>query len=197
MDAEEDLVRRSRAGDHLAFARLIELHQTIAYRVATAIAGSGSEADDIVQDAFIKSYLKLDQFDEGRSFRAWLLAIVANEARNRRRSAGRRAAVTLRIALSADAQAVDVAADPSRAYEADELRRRLAAAVGRLPRRDREIVALRYFAELSEAETAQALRCPVGTVKSRLSRALRRLRTEMVESELADEPDEPREEVVP
>lgn len=184
MDADVDLVRRSRGGDHLAFARLIEEHQTIAYRVAASIAGSGSEADDIVQDAFIKSYLKLHQFDEGRKFRAWLLAIVANEARNRRRAMGRQAAVTLKVALTVDAHTPDVASDPSRAYEASELRSRLAAAVGRLPRRDREVVALRYFAELSELETAEALGCPIGTVKSRLSRALGRLRVALADQEI-------------
>jgi len=181
MDAEEELVRRSRSGDRLAFARLVEEHQTVARRVATAVVGSGGDADDVVQEAFMRAYTRLAQFEEGRRFRPWLLAIVANEARNRRRAAGRRAAVTLRLAGRADARVDDPAADPERAQEAAELRGRLAAAVAALPDRDREVVALRYFAELTEAESAEALGCPVGTVKSRLSRALVRLRGVLAE----------------
>ena len=92
MYAEEDLVRRSRSGDRLAFARLVEEHQTVARRVATAVVGSGGEADDVVQEAFMRVYTQLAQSDGGRSFRPWLLAIVANEARNRRRPPTRRAA---------------------------------------------------------------------------------------------------------
>jgi RNA polymerase sigma-70 factor (ECF subfamily) len=181
MDAEEELVRRSRSGDRSAFARLVEEHQTVARRVATAVLGSGGDADDVVQEAFMRAYTRLAQFDGGRSFRPWLLAIVANEARNRRRATGRRAAVTLRVAERPDALVDDPATDPERAHEAAELRGRLAAAVASLPERDREVVALRYFAELTEAESAEALGCPVGTVKSRLSRALVRLRGAMAE----------------
>ena len=183
MDAEEDLVRRSRAGDHLAFARLVDMHQMIARRVATTMIGP-ADADDVVQDAFVKAYTRLDQFRDGHRFQAWLLAIVANEARNRHRAAGRRAAVTLRVASEAgrrDETDGVVASDPERAHEAGAQRQRLADAVAALPERDREVVALRYFAELSEAEAAAALDVPVGTVKSRLSRALVRLRTTLAE----------------
>lgn len=174
-------MRRSRSGDPLALARLVEVHQVIARRVATTIVGAGGEADDVVQDAFVKALTRLDQFQDGRPFRSWLLAIVANEARNRHRSAGRRATLALRVAGGVDGAATDPDADPERAHEAAEARRRLAGAVAALPERDREVVALRYFAELSEAETAAALGCPVGTVKSRLSRALGRLRSTLAE----------------
>ena len=182
MDAEEDLVRRSRAGDHLAFARLVDMHQMIARRVATTMIDP-ADADDVVQDAFVKAYTRLDQFRDGHRFQAWLLAIVANEARNRHRAAGRRAAVTLRVASEEGRSDDDgvVASDPERAHEAGAQRQRLADAVAALPERDREVVALRYFAELSEAEAAAALDVPVGTVKSRLSRALVRLRTTLAE----------------
>lgn len=176
---EEDLVRRSRTGDHLAFARLVDMHQTIALRVATTMVGS-TDADDVVQDAFVKAFTRLDQFRDGGRFRAWLLAIVANESRNRHRSRGRREAVLLRVAAAAERAEGDRSADdPEPALEAALARQRLAAAVGALPERDREVVALRFFAELTEAETAEALGCPAGTVKSRLSRALGRLRADM------------------
>ncbi len=182
MDAEDSLVRRSLDGDHLAFARLIGMHQQIAHRVATGMMGSGGDADDVVQDACVKAFTRLDQFDPHRSFRAWLLAIVANEARNRHRASARYGAMTLRGAVRDDAQA-EPWTDPAAAQALAESRQVLATAVASLPMRDREVVALRYFAELTEAETAQALECPLGTVKSRLSRALDRLRAVMTEGE--------------
>src|SRR4051812_31698994 len=140
MEAEDDLVRRSRSGDRPSFARLIEMHQTIARRVAVTIIGPGGEADDVVQDAFVKAFTRLDQFREGRSFRAWLLTIVANEARNRQRSATRRANLALRVAARPDAPTLDAGSDPERSQEAAELRARLAGAVASLNDRDREIV---------------------------------------------------------
>jgi RNA polymerase sigma-70 factor (ECF subfamily) len=182
METDADLVRDARAGDRDAFARLVEVHQSSARRVAAAMVGSGPDADDVAQDAFVKAYLRLEQFDVERSFRAWLLGIVANEARNRHRANGRRRALSLR--LTSD-RAPDLGTgsgpDPAVAAERDDQRQRLARAVAALDDRDREVVALRYFAELSEAETAEALGCPRGTVKSRLSRALDRLRRSLPE----------------
>lgn len=144
------------------------------------MVGSGGAADDVAQDAFVKAFTRLHQFHEGRSFRAWLLTIVANEARNRYRSESRRAAVTLRVARNpASSEDGDAAVvDPADHAIAHERRLRLAQAVAALPDRDREVVALRFFAELSERETAEVLGCAPGTVKSRLSRAIGRLRVE-------------------
>lgn len=179
MEPDDELVGRARTGDAVAFSRLVELHRTVAHRVAHTILGAPTDADDVVQEAFVKSFVRLDQLDD-RPFRPWLLGIVANEARNRRRSDGRRAALALRAAgRRATEGSAGASADPAAAAEADEDRRRLAVAVSALPDADREVIAMRYFAELSEAETALALGCPAGTVKSRLSRALVRLRTEL------------------
>jgi RNA polymerase sigma-70 factor, ECF subfamily len=181
MPEDAELVRRSLSGDHQAFARLVQLHRPAAARLAVAMIGSGADADDVVQDAFIKAFTRLVQFDTNRRFRGWLLAIVANEARNRRRATGRRTAVTLRVAVRAEEPGKDPTVDPAHALERGELRERLAEAITALSDQDRELIALRYFAELTEAETATALGCPVGTVKSRLSRALLRLRTRLTE----------------
>jgi len=181
MDAEDDLVRRSLSGDHSAFARLVEMHQDAALRVAVAMVGSGGDADDVVQDAFVKAFTRLDQFDHSRRFPAWLMGIVANEARNRRRADGRRTALTRRLAVRVDSVA-DAVIDPARAQEGSELRQHLALAVAALPDRDRDVIALRYFAELTEAEAADSLRCPIGTVKSRTNRALLRLRGTLSEN---------------
>lgn len=174
-EAEAELVERSRGGDLDAYGRLVETHQRAALRVAYVLAGS--DAEDAVQEAFVKAHRQLHRFRSGAPFRPWLLTIVANEARNRRRSAGRRSALALRVANRAETGPVS----PEDAAVMSEARQRLLDAVATLPQKDREIVALRFFAGLSEAETASALGCPVGTAKSRLSRALTRMRTELGE----------------
>jgi RNA polymerase sigma factor (sigma-70 family) len=106
---------------------------------------------------------------------------VTNEARNRRRSAGRRTNLALRAAE--DRPSDDAAPSPESAVLATERRAALLAALNALRDDDREVISARYFLELSEAETAEALGIPRGTVKSRLSRALERLRAQLVSAE--------------
>ena len=149
-------------------------HQGIAFRTAYVIAGNASDAEEAAQDAFVKAYRALGRFRRGSPFRPWLLRIVANEARNRRRSAGRRAALSLRAA--ADESSGDAAPSPEGVLLADEERDRLLAAVNELREEERLVIACRFFLELSEEETATALDIRLGTVKSRTSRALEHLR---------------------
>ena len=146
-------------------------------RTAYLACGDAAEAEDAAQEAFVKAHAALGRFRPGAPFRPWLLRIVVNEARNRRRSAGRRTGLVLRIAE--DRPADDAAPSPEAAVLADEARRDLLAALERLPHDDRLVIGCRFFLELSEAETATALDVPRGTVKSRLSRALGRLRSAM------------------
>lgn len=176
---EQELVERARGRDVAAFAELVRDHQQIAFRTAVLICGDRHEAEDAAQEAFLKAYRALPRFRAGAPLRPWLLTIVANEARNRRRSAGRRA----RLALTAAAEARPVAApadpQPETAALAAERRAALLAALDRLAERDRAVIACRCLLDLSEAETAAALGVRRGTVKSRLSRALARLREEV------------------
>lgn len=165
---EETLVERARRGDPAAFEALVLAYQSLAFRTAFAIAGDASDAEEAAQDAFVKAHRALGRFRSGEPFRPWLLTIVASEARNRRRARGRRAALTLRAA-----------AEPGAAGEDPE-----AAALGterreRLRDDDRDVLACRYFLELSEEETAAALGIARGTVKSRTHRALVRLEEEL------------------
>src|SRR2546429_1118057 len=95
---ESELVERARRGDHDAYAELVHAYQGIAFRTAYLIAGGAAEAEDAAQDGFVKAWRALGRFRAGAPFRPWLLQIVANEARNRRRSAGRRAQLALRAA---------------------------------------------------------------------------------------------------
>jgi RNA polymerase sigma factor (sigma-70 family) len=172
--ADDDLVARAQRGDTRAYGTLVEEHQTLAFRTAYLLTGSAADAEDAVQDAFVKAYRALGRFRPGAPFRPWLLAIVANEARNRRRSAGRRERLALRAAE--DPLSGGAVPSPEAALLDAERRDELLAAVNGLRDDDRLVLACRYFLGLSEEETAAALGWRRGTVKSRTSRALDRLR---------------------
>lgn len=171
---ETELIERARRGDGAAFGELARRHAAAALRVARVMTGGSGDAEDVVQEAMVKAYRALERFRADSPLRPWLLRIVANEARNRRRSAGRR----LRLAERVGAMSTPLVMAPSVEGHAvaDDGARRLLAAVARLRDQDREVIALRYFAGLSEAEMADALGVARGTVKSRLARALDRLR---------------------
>ena len=139
---------------------------------AAFLLGAGEEADDVVQEAFVKAFRHLSRFRIGEPFGPWLLRIVANETRNLTRSRRRRAALTLRLA----GPAVTAPDGPVDEVLAAERRAGLVAAVNALPDRERQVLVCRYFLDLSEAETAQVLACPLGSVKSRTWRGLNRLR---------------------
>ena len=168
------LVERARNGDGDAYAEIVTRYQTLAVRTAYVIAGTQADAEEVAQDAFVKAFRALDRFRAGAPLRPWLLRIVANEAINRRKSARRHATVELRIAE--DRASGDTALSPEASALASERRRSVLAALGRLREDDRLVIAHRYFLDLSEAESADALGVARGTVKSRLSRALGRLR---------------------
>lgn len=155
------------------------MHQTIAFRTAWVITRSDADAEEAAQDAFVKAHAALQRFREDAPFRPWLLAIVANEARNRVRSAGRRTGLALRVAE--ERRPDDAVPSPEAALLDSERRNELLAAIERLPDQSRDAIACRYLLELSEDETAAALGCAPGTVKSRVSRALERLRAELGE----------------
>ena len=169
------LVERARNGDVNAYEALVQQYQELAFRVAFQVTGNAADAEDAAQEAFVNAYYALGRFRAGAPFRPWLLRIVANEARNRRTSAHRRTALMER-ALAAQSSG-EAAPSPEVAAEADEFRATLIAALRRLRDDDRLVLAYRLFFDLSEAEMATALNCPRGTVKSRLSRALARLRS--------------------
>ena len=152
---ETELVERARGGDGTAYAALVHDHEEIAFRIAYVICGNAADAEEAAQEAFVKAYRALGRFRTGEPLRPWLLAIVANEARNRRRSAGRRTALLLRAAGEGRPSG-EAAPSPEAALLAGERRSMLLAAMERLPDRDRTVIACRYLLELSEAETAPA-----------------------------------------
>ncbi len=168
------LVERAQHGDADAYGELVRRYQAVATRTAYVITGATADAEEAAQDGFTKAYFALDRFRAGAPFRPWLLRIVANEAKNRRKAAGRRPTVDLSVAE--DRPSGDTALSPEEAALASERRTFVLGALGKLREEDRLVIAYRYFMQLSEAEMADALGCARGTVKSRLSRALARLR---------------------
>jgi RNA polymerase sigma-70 factor (ECF subfamily) len=177
----DELVARSQRGDRDAYEEIVRRHQNIAFRTAWLIAGSAAEAEEAVQDAFVKAHRALGRFRPGAPLRPWLLTIVANEARNRARASGRRERLALRVAE--ERRPGDAVPSPEAALLDLERRGELLGAVAELPQRDRDAIACRYLLDLSEEETAAVLGCPRGTVKSRVSRALGRLRKRLEESD--------------
>lgn len=176
-DTDRALIVRAQAGQASAFEELVRRHQGIAFRAARSFGGF-DEVDDIVQDAFVKAHRGLEAFDPGRPFRPWLIAFVANEASHRRRSRARRENLhdkMIRKRAESEPSAEDVT-----------LRRRdlecLRDALERLGEKDRRVIIYRHLLEFSENETSDALGCPPGTVKSRLARALVRLRATLAEA---------------
>jgi RNA polymerase sigma factor (sigma-70 family) len=176
---DDDLIRRAQRGEGDAYAVLVRRHQGLAFRTAYAVCGDAAEAEDATQEAFVKAYRALGRFRVGSAWRPWLLRIVANEARNRRRAEGRRRHLVVQAGHagggSGEAPAPDVTA------LLHEQRSALAQALARLEPPHREVVVLRHLLDLSEAECAAVLDVPRGTVKSRLARALDKLREDLGE----------------
>ena len=170
---DAEAVARACDGDLDAYCVLVARYTLRAHRAAFLL-GAGEESDDVVQEAFVKAFRHLSRFRVGEPFGPWLLRIVANETKNLSRSRRRRAALALRLcAAESPSQAADGPVDE---VLATERRARLLAVVSELPDRERKVLVCRYFLDLSEAETAQVLGWPIGSVKSRTSRALNRLR---------------------
>jgi RNA polymerase sigma factor (sigma-70 family) len=176
---DAELARRAREGDDAAYEGLVKRYGQIAFRVAWLVTHDRGEAEDAAQEAFVKAYYALPRFRPDAPFRPWLLRIVANEARNRARSVRRRRGLVLRAAAVSDG---DAAPSPETAALAVQDRETVVEALNMLSPPDREVIAYRFLLGLSERETAEVLDVRLGTVKSRLSRAMARLRAVLEEA---------------
>jgi RNA polymerase sigma-70 factor (ECF subfamily) len=153
---EAQAVERAKAGDVDAYEWLVRQHSSAAVRLATVICGSTADAEDAAQEAFVKMFYALDTFRRDGPIGPWLLRIVANEAKNRNRSAQRRTALVTRAA----ALGIGQAPSPEEFVVAEADADAVLAAVASLAERDRLVIAYRYFAGLSEREMAEALLRP-------------------------------------
>jgi RNA polymerase sigma-70 factor (ECF subfamily) len=178
---EDEAVERAKSGDRDAYAFLVARYSALAHRTAYLL-GAGAEAEDVTQEAFVKAFRALDTFRPG-PFRPWLLRIVANETRNAHRAWRRRTSLELRLAVRPD-EAADTPS-PEQSAVASDMSAILLAAINSMSHRDRLVLTCRYFLDLSETETAEVLGWPRGSVKSRLSRALVKLRRALPAKEVA------------
>jgi len=168
---EPTLIQRAKNGDMAAWEPLVLEHQQPVFRYAYLLLGDPDDAEDIAQETFLRAWRFLARFDSTRPLRPWLLSITSNLASNRRRSAGRYLSALMR-AFRDEPPPATLEEKSTKRMQADCLRE----AVQTLNMADQQIVYLRYFLDLSVAETAEALNIAQGTVKSRMSRALDKLR---------------------
>lgn len=170
---EAQLIELARNGDRDAFAQLLQRYEKPVYHQALRMVGSAEDAADMTQDAFIKAWQGLPNFQGGSSFSTWLYRITGNVCIDfLRREKKRRGEPSLDDEDSGlAAQLADPAPSPQRALEREELRQAVSAALSRLSDDHRQVLVLREVSGLSYEEIGQALDLSPGTVKSRLARA--------------------------
>ena len=168
---EPTLIRHAMHGDVAAWEPLMREHQDAVFRLCYLLLGDPDDAEDVAQETFLRAWKHLKGFDRTRPLRPWLLSIASNLASNRRRSAGRYFAALVR-GFRDEPTSIRIEDKSAEKMEANELWH----AVQRLPAADQRIIYLRYFLDLPVDETAQVLQVAEGTVKSRLSRAVEKLR---------------------
>jgi len=176
--AERVLIDRATAGDRDARRGLFERHREAAYRTALRITGREEDALDVVQDAFLRAFERLAEFQRDSSFQTWLLRIVVNRALDMLRARKVRATVTLddgRGLAEARSPRQDDEGRPESELARRELAARVRAAIAKLPPEQRAVLALYATGEMTYGEIADALGIPIGTVMSRLYHARRRL----------------------
>jgi len=178
---EREAIRRAKRHDPAGLEGLVQLHQRQAVRLAALITRDCQTAEDVVSECFLVAYARIHQFDEQRPFRPWFHRIVANAALKTVSRQGR--LVSLENPVNDDGTIqhllgglTDSAPDPLEVAEQAEVRTAVQTALASLSPKQRAALALRYYSDLSEAETAAALDIPRGTVKSRLAAGMERLR---------------------
>jgi len=165
-------------GDREALAPLMERHYHRLYRIALSYLRNPDDALDAVQETFVKAFQNANRWDGSVEAGPWLSRVAINQSIDRWRRNRRRQATFAPLAEGDHETALaDGAPDPDRRVFGRELRDRLAVALGRLPERQRAVVVLRLYEEMTLEEIADTLGMKLGTVKSSLHRALGRLRT--------------------
>lgn len=180
--ADDELVRRVRAGETDAFAELVRRTRRDGYRLARRILRRHEDADDALQESYVKAFRALDRFEEGRAFGPWFATIVARTALSALRQEKRRSADSLDDpAPEGNVPLAERVADPEQDPALLEQWLLAERAFEALSDEHRAILALRVDADLSYADIAATLGIPLGTVMSRLARAREALLEEMRE----------------
>jgi RNA polymerase sigma-70 factor (ECF subfamily) len=178
-EREPEFLARAIEGDHEAYAKLVRPYEGVAYRVAAAITGRSADAEEAMQNGFVKAYRSLHRFRVGAAFRPWLLRIVVNEAHNVLRAERRH----LRLATRAAELRETAIAGPDEAVISREEVETVLGSLARLPDADRLALALRYFAELPDGEAAALVGTSRAAYRVRLVRARKRLQAVLEEAD--------------
>ena len=178
---ESALVAQAKAGDQNAFAELVNRYERKIYRLAKNITRNDEDAEDVLQDAFLKAYTHLENFKGDSKFYTWIVRIAVNEAlmRLRKRKTDRSVPLDEPVELGEETVQREIAVwedNPEQQYSQEEWRRILDEAVESLKPDFRTVFVLRDIEELSTEETAETLGISVPAVKSRLLRARLALR---------------------
>jgi RNA polymerase sigma-70 factor (ECF subfamily) len=177
MDGSDDqALARARAGDREGFRLLVERHGRALFRLAHRMTGNEHDAEDVVQEAFLRAYRRLDQFEDRSQVGSWLFRIAANCAYDLLRSRQRRDRHLDRDGEDRAGAVPAVDAGPERLAEGSDVRRGVEAAMGEMSDRERSAFALRHFEGWSIAEIAGALGIDESATKQSIFRAVRKAR---------------------
>ena len=187
---DREIIERIRSGDSAAFDELVGHYATKAYQTALGLLGNHLDAEEVVQDAFVKVHKNLEKFRGDSSFSTWLYRIVTNLSRNRyhwnrRRGAGVNVSISDRGQYNNELSDMEISDDrlePDLLLERMELETTLLDALKTLPEKLREVIVLRHMEEISYQEMADLLGCELGTVKSRLARARKALKMKFIQN---------------
>jgi RNA polymerase sigma-70 factor (ECF subfamily) len=171
-DAEREMIEQVQAGDQLAAHLLFKLYRPRIFRIVNYILRDSADSEDVVQDIFLKLFTALEHFRHDASFFTWIYKIAVNAARARLTAKSRDANVMTDSGTDMLEQSFSSSADqPEVLHQRAELARMLDLAITALPANWREAFLLREIDGLSYADIAELMHCPVGTVRSRISRA--------------------------
>lgn len=161
----------------MRFRDVVDEHQRGVYRLALQLTGHHQDAEDLMQDVFIKVHAKLDSFRGEASIKSWIYRITVNTYLNKRR---KKALLFMKLRDDFDNTLTDARSNTERDAESNSIREHVHKALELLSPKERSAFALRHYNEYSVKEVAQALEVAEGTVKSLLFRAVKKLRKQLV-----------------
>ena len=176
-DSDESLVAKAREGDYRAFELLFERHRTLVYRFVYQMAPRRDDAEDIVQEVFVRAYQNLHRYRDEAKFTTWLLRIATNLGTDRARMLNRRQTLEQKEAAGALTwMTVGDKEDPVDNLQQEELKEVLRRAISALPEHHRNVIVMRDIEEMEYQDIAATLGCTIGGAKLRVLRARRALR---------------------
>ncbi|MCO7125301.1 RNA polymerase sigma factor SigW [Sporolactobacillus shoreicorticis] len=182
--SEKRLIKKIRKGDQQAFAELVERYKNSVFAICLRMVGNAQEAEDLSQEAFIRAYNRIDQYDHDRKFSTWLFRIATNLSidflRRRKNNVSLDAVVPGTEGLSLNTMLPDEGEQPEDQMVRKETEEMVQEQIKRLPDKYRSAIVLKYIEDLSLKEISEIMEIPVGTVKTRIHRGREMLRKNMI-----------------